>query len=200
MLKKLFLLILLSGISFVAVIIYALQQPINAVGNSVKDNEANNQDSIVVEIKKGQTLSQLAYNWQAQGWLPHAKVLLLQARILDNAKDLKPGEFELPASTRVYQILTLLTQGSSKTYKVSFIEGTRLIDILPRLKQAPKLIQDIQPLTTDNIQKILGLETLAEGWIYPDTYVYHHGDSVSSILKQAHARMQSVLNLSLIHI
>ena len=194
MLKKLFLLILLSGISFVAVIIYALQQPINAVGNSVKDNEANNQDSIVVEIKKGQTLSQLAYNWQAQGWLPHAKVLLLQARILDNAKDLKPGEFELPASTRVYQILTLLTQGSSKTYKVSFIEGTRLIDILPRLEQAPKLIQDIQPLTTDNIQKILGLQTLAEGWIYPDTYVYHHGDSVSSILKQAHARMQSVLN------
>jgi UPF0755 protein len=194
MLKKLFLLILLSGISFVAVIIYALQQPINAVGNSVKDNEANNQDSIVVEIKKGQTLSQLAYNWQTQGWLPHAKVLLLQARILDNAKDLKPGEFELPAGTRVYQVLTLLTQGASKTYKVSFIEGTRLIDILPRLEQAPKLIQDIQPLTTDNIQKTLGLETLAEGWVYPDTYVYHHGDSVSSILKQAHARMQTVLN------
>ena len=194
MLKKLFLLVLLSGISLVVVIIVALQQPINAVGTSVKNNEANNQQGIVVEIKKGQTLSQLAYNWQAQGWLPHAKVLLLQARILDNAKDLKPGEFELPAGTRVYQILTLLTQGSSKTYKVSFIEGTRLIDILPRLEQAPKLIQDIQPLTTANIQKTLQLETLAEGWVYPDTYVYHHGDSVSSILKQAYARMQSVLD------
>jgi UPF0755 protein len=62
------------------------------------------------------------------------------------------------------------------------------------LQDAPKLIQDIQPLTTENVEKTLDLDGLPEGWIYPDTYVYHTGDTVSAIINQAHQRMQNVLN------
>ncbi len=185
MFKKLFTLLLLGLVILIAGFAYLAQQPIVL---------SQDQSSILVEIKKGQTLSQLAYDWQKQGWLPSAKILLVQARVLDNAKQLKPGEFEIPANTKVYQVLTLLTQGASKRYKISFIEGTRLSDALVRLQQAPKLVQDVQPLTTKNVSDILGLDQLAEGWVYPDTYVYQAGDSVSSILKQAHLRMQSVLS------
>lgn len=185
MFKKLFTVLLLGLVILIAGFAYLAQQSI-VLGQD--------QSSILVEIKKGQTLSQLAYDWQKQGWLPSARILLVQARILDNAKQLKPGEFEIPAKTKVYQVLTLLTQGTSKRYKISFIEGTRLSDALVRLRQAPKLVQDVQPLTTKNVSDILGLGQLAEGWVYPDTYVYQAGDSVSSILKQAHLRMQSVLS------
>ena len=184
MFKKIFILAVLSIAVLAAGITFVLQQPIVL---------AEGEDFIVVEIKKGQTLSQLAYSWQAQGWLPSAKALLIQARIFDSARDIKPGEYEITKNTRAYEILSLLIQGSSKRYKVSFIEGTRLTDVLLRLKEAPKLIQDVQPLTTSNVQAILGLDVLAEGWVYPDTYVYHSGDTVSSIIKQAHLRMQKVL-------
>jgi UPF0755 protein len=185
MFKKIFIFAILAFAVLSSAIIFVMQQPIAL---------AASEDYVVVEIAKGQTLSQLAYDWQAQGWLPSAKVLLIQARLLNSARNIKPGEFEIPANTRVYEILTLLTEGTSKRYKVSFIEGTRLIDALVRLQDAPKLIQDIQPLTSSSVQAALGLDVPAEGWVYPDTYVYHSGDSVSSIITQAHLRMQSVLD------
>lgn len=184
MFKKIILLFVLSSVVLISMIAFFVQQPIVL---------AEDESSIVVEIKKGQTLSQLANDWQKEGWLPSAKFLLIQARILDSAKKIKPGEFEIPENTKAYELLALLTQGSSKRYKVSFIEGTRLKDALARLGSAPKLIQDIQPLNTKNVQTVLGLNVLAEGWVYPDTYVYQSGDTASSIIKQAHARMQAVL-------
>jgi UPF0755 protein len=185
MIKKLLTIVILACVVLISIIIFVMQQPIESVAGK---------DYVVVEIKEGQTLSQLAYDWQAQGWLPFAKVLLIQARLLNSAKNIKPGEFEIPASARVYEVLTLLTQGKSKRYKVSFIEGTRLTDALVSLRDAPKLIQDIQPLTTANVKKILDLDGLPEGWIYPDTYVYHSGDTVSAIINQAHQRMKNVLD------
>jgi UPF0755 protein len=171
--------VVISGIA------YLVQQPIQL---------AKDQDNLVIEIQQGQTLSQLAYTWQRQGWLPSARVLLLQAKVFDSAKSIKPGEYEVPADTTSLQLLNLLTQGSSKRYKISFIEGTRLIDSLAKLAQAPKLLQDVQPLTSASVQALLKTEKLAEGWLYPDTYVYQAGDSVSSILKQSHRRMQQVLD------
>ena len=184
MFKKISILFLLSLIVLIAGFSFLAQQSIVL---------PDGKDRIVVEIKKGQTLSQLAYGWEKQGWLPSAKILLIQARVLDSAKKIKPGEFEIPEHTKAFDLLALLTQGSSKRYKVSFIEGTRLTDALIRLKNAPKLLQDVQPLTTEKVKELLGLENLAEGWVYPDTYVYQAGDSASSILKQAHHRMKDVL-------
>ena len=184
MFKKLMFFILLSCIACIAAAAFFIQQPIKL---------ADKQDSITVEIKQGQTLSQLAYRWEKQGWLPHAKVLLLQARLLGHGKNLKPGEYEVPAHTTSFELLNLLAMGSSKRYRISLIEGTRLSEALVRLAQAPKLIQDVQPLNAAAVQNLLELNEVAEGWVYPDTYVYQAGDSVSSILKQAHARMQTVL-------
>jgi UPF0755 protein len=185
MIKKLLSTVILVFIVLISIIFFVMQQSIELVAG---------EDYVVVEIKEGQTLSQLAYDWQAQGWLPFAKVLLIQARLLNSAKNIKPGEFEIPKNARVYEVLALLTEGKNKRYKVSFIEGTRLIDALASLQDAPKLIQDIQPLTTENVEKTLDLDGLPEGWIYPDTYVYHSGDTVSAIINQAHQRMQNVLN------
>lgn len=184
MFKKFILLSVLSLLVITSAVAYLLQQPIQLT---------QGQKGILVEIRQGQTLSQLAYTWQKQGWLPSARVLLLQAKVFDSAKSIKPGEYEIPADTTSLQLLNLLTQGSSKRYKISFIEGTRLTDVLAKLSQTPKLVQDVQPLTSANVQRLLNTEKLAEGWIYPDTYVYQAGDSVSSILHQAHKRMQQVL-------
>lgn len=184
MFRKTLFFILLSGFVAIATAAFFVQQPINL---------GPKQSSILVEIKQGQTLSQLAYLWEKQGWLPHARVLLMQARLLGHGKNIKSGEFEIPAQTSSFELLNLLTKGSSKRYRISLIEGTRLSEALIRLAQAPKLIQDIEPLNVESVQKFLALENSAEGLVYPDTYVYQAGDSVSSILKQAHFRMQNIL-------
>lgn len=184
MFKKLVLLLVLVLMIISAGIVYVSQQPMKVPAG---------QSSIQVDIKQGQTLSELAYLWKKQGWLPSARLLLLQAKILDSAKNIKPGEFEVPENTNTLQLLSLLTQGSSKRYKVSFIEGTRLSAALVNLANAPKLVQDVQPLTVAKVQALLQLDIMPEGLVYPDTYIYQSGDSVSSIIKQSHQRMQQVL-------
>ena len=40
---------------------------------------------------------------------------------------------------------------------------------------------------------MLGLQGNPEGWLYPDTYVYHSGEGVSSVLRQAYQRMRGQL-------
>ena len=182
---KLIKLLVIGFISLVGIAGFFFLQTINLPADK---------NVVHVEIRQGQTLSQLAHSWEKEGWLPSARILLLHAKILDSAKQIKPGEFDIPAGTTNTQLLTLLTQGSAKRYRVSFIEGTRVSDALLNLSQAPKLIQDITPLTSANVQKLLQLDTLAEGLLYPDTYVYQSGDRVSSILQQSHQRMQQILN------
>ena len=184
MFKKLILLFVFVLMVLAAGIVYVSQQPMSIPAG---------QSSIHIDIKQGQTLSELAYLWQKQGWLPSARLLLLQAKILSSAKNIKPGEFEVPENTNSMQLLSLLTQGSNKRYRVSFIEGTRLSVVLANLANAPKLVQDVQPLTVAKVQALLQLDVMPEGLVYPDTYVYQSGDSVSSILKQSYQRMQQVL-------
>lgn len=185
MFKKMFYFSLLMVVILVSAIAFIAQKPIGS---------SNDKKTLIIEIEKGQTLSQLAHAWEKQGWLPSANFLLLQARVFGGAKKIRPGEFEIPAKTKNHQLLKLLAEMPNKRYRISFIEGTRLSDALARLRQAPKLLQDISPLTISSVQKLLGLSKLPEGSIYPDTYVYQSGDTASSILKRAHKRLESVLN------
>lgn len=184
MIKKLFSLFVLMALVVSAGLIYVLKKPLDI---------PSGEETISIQINQGQTLSQLAYNWENQGWLPSARLFLLQAKVLKNAKEIKPGEYDVPENTNMMELLSLLTKGSNKRYRVSFIEGTRLRDALLNLKNAPNLIQDIQPLTIAKVQELLKQEKIPEGLLYPDTYVYQSGDSVSSILKQSHQRLQHVL-------
>ncbi len=184
MIKKLFSLFVLMALVVSAGLIYVLKKPLDI---------PSGEETISIQINQGQTLSQLAYNWENQGWLPSARLFLLQAKVLKNAKEIKPGEYDVPENTNMMELLSLLTKGSNKRYRVSFIEGTRLRDALLNLKNAPNLIQDIQPLTIAKVQELLKQDKIPEGLLYPDTYVYQSGDSVSSILKQSHQRLQQVL-------
>ena len=184
MIKKLFSLFVLMALVVSAGLIYVLKKPLDI---------PSGEEAISIQINQGQTLSQLAYNWENQGWLPSARLFLLQAKVLKNAKKIKPGEYDVPENTNMMELLSLLTKGSNKRYRVSFIEGTRLRDALLNLKNAPNLIQDIQPLTIAKVQELLKQDKIPEGLLYPDTYVYQSGDSVSSILKQSHQRLQQVL-------
>lgn len=188
MFKKIFFLSFLIAVLAISSVVFLLSKPV-----ADTNNNENSSESILIEIEKGQTLSELAYIWENKGWIPSAELLLIQARVMGGAKSIKPGEFEVPSATKVYQLLPLLINSDNKRYKVSFIEGTRLSDALIRLKNAPKLKQDVQPLTVASVKALLNISNVPEGWVYPDTYVYHSGDSVSTVLHQSHRRMKKVL-------
>ncbi|WP_420590937.1 endolytic transglycosylase MltG [Bacterioplanoides sp.] len=152
-----------------------------------------NQDTVRVDIKPGSSLSAVARQWQSDGWLVSADLLKLQAKLLKKEHVLRAGEFDIPASLTGPKLLAFLASAKPVSYKVQFIEGTTLTQAIESLKKAKSLKQDVQPLTHTTIAQLIGLQGNPEGWLYPDTYVYHSGEAVSSIILQSYQRMKKVL-------
>ncbi|WP_430462489.1 endolytic transglycosylase MltG [Thalassolituus sp. LLYu03] len=153
----------------------------------------NNEAPVRVEILSGDTLSKVSRRWQEEGWLPSALLLRVQARLSGQDKVLRPGEYDIPPAITGLALLTLLAEATPVSYRVTLIEGRPLREALTALEQAPKLRQDIRPLTPEAVAQLLGINGNAEGWLYPDTYVYHGGDKVSAVIRQAYERMQQQL-------
>jgi len=154
---------------------------------------SHNEQAVRVDIRPGASLTAMAQRWQDDGWLPSALLLKVQARLLGKQQVLRVGEFDIPPRLTGPQLLAFLAEARPVSYRLSFIEGTTLREAIQTLQQAPRLKQDVTPLTRNQIAEVLGIHGNPEGWLYPDTYIYHSGESVSRILQQAHQRMQDNL-------
>ena len=152
----------------------------------------NNTQEVLIEIGQGDTLRGKSVEWEAQGWLPSAALLRMQARVLKKS-NLRTGEFMVPPGLDGPAFLLWLETAKPLTYKVRFIEGTRLADVIAALRTAPRLKQDVEPLTPEAIAGLLGVSGNVEGLLFPDTYVYQGGERVSAILHQSYRLMQSQL-------
>lgn len=153
-----------------------------------------NKQAVTVEVKSGQNLTQLAQQWQNDGWLPSALLLRLQARVYGS--QIKVGEYVIPEGLSSAQLLPYLKTATPVFYRVTFVEGTRLQHTLDALANESRLEQDVQPLNVEQVSQLLGLDGSAEGWIYPDTYLYHKDHKVSELLQHAYERMQETLATS----
>lgn len=154
---------------------------------------ANNDTPQRIEILPGDTLSKAARRWQNEGWLPSALLLRIQARLTGQEKVLRPGEYDVPPALSGTALLSFLANASPVAYRVTLVEGRDLREALQELAQAPRLQQDVEPLTPATVAGLLGISGNPEGWLYPDTYVYHSGDKASAVIRQAYERMQQQL-------
>lgn len=155
--------------------------------------ETTNIHTVRIAIKPGSSLSSEARKWQDDGWLVSANLLKVQARLLKQEHVLRAGKFDVPARLTGPQLLAFLATAKPVSYKIQFIEGTTLTQAIKVLKNAKGLTQDLHPLNRQTIAQLIGVVGNPEGWLYPDTYVYHSGEAVSSIVRQSHQRMNAIL-------
>ncbi|WP_228346730.1 endolytic transglycosylase MltG [Venatoribacter cucullus] len=153
----------------------------------------NNTDTVRVDIRPGQTLSALSRQWQADGWLPSALVLRIQARLLGYERSLRTGEYDIPPGLNGTELLALLATATPVSYRIALIEGQPLREALRLLAAETRLQQDVEPFNEEQVARLLGINGSAEGWIYPDTYVFQRGEKVSVLLQQGYQRMQQQL-------
>lgn len=153
-----------------------------------------NKAPVQVEVQNGQNLTQLAQKWQEDGWLPSALLLRIQARVYGS--QVKVGEYVIPAGLSSAQLLPYLKNATPVFYRVTLVEGLNLRQALDSLANETRLEQDVQPLTPEQVSIVLGIDGSAEGWIYPDTYLYNKGHKVSELLQHAYQRMQETLEQS----
>jgi UPF0755 protein len=145
----------------------------------------------IVAVKKGDSLSKLAYQWEREGILSSARLFILYAKIMDKTK-LEIGEYLLAKGSNREQLLHLLQSGDVISYKVTLVEGKTLKDFIAALHNHPKIEKKL--VKEKSILQQLDIEqSHPEGWFFPDTYQFVSGTSDLDILKQSYQRMQDVL-------
>jgi len=149
---------------------------------------------MVISVKKGDTLGKLAYQLESDNILSSAQFFILYARFEKKTK-IEVGEYLLAKGSHHEQLLNLLHSGDVIRYQVTLVEGKTFDDFLSALQRNNKIKHTLdKSLTYTQLLEQLQINVdHPEGWFFPDTYQFVSGMSDVDILRQAHQRMQDVL-------
>lgn len=148
----------------------------------------------IVEILPGDSSSTVADRLAQAGLIDHPEIFVLHARLTHSAARIRAGEYRIDPGHTPRRMLADFVAGRVVSYDVRILEGWTLRDVLTTLRATPKLVDDLEGATAEDLLEALGLgQGSGEGLFFPDTYHYTKGTTISSILRAAHARMASVL-------
>ncbi len=177
------LFVLVAGLSAASLYIYdVLMQP------------NGNDSSQVVTITPGSALYPVLRGLERDGTIKDARVARWYARAA-GLEGIRAGEFEVPATATLVDILRLFNSDAVLQYQVTLVEGLTARDYIDLLKQQPKLRSVINDWTPEQLLAAIGAtETHLEGLFAPETYSYTAGSTDIDILKQAYKRQVAILD------
>ncbi len=149
--------------------------------------------SLEFTIEPGDSMKRVAIRLTGEGWLERSEFLELLARMEQVASRIKAGEYLIPAGISHRELLGLFIEGQVRSFEVSLIEGQILAEALEELNSHEKLSEPLDQKALQALLKELDIEGNSEGLFYPDTFFFHSGDSVASILIRSRERMKEVL-------
>ncbi|MFI6512821.1 endolytic transglycosylase MltG [Streptosporangium sp. NPDC050855] len=140
---------------------------------------------IVVEIKDGQSASQIAQTLQDQGVVKSARAFVDAVGQAGKSSSLQPGEYTMRKQMSAAEAVKLLDPGKRLLERVTLKEGLRLADTLKQLsKQTGKPLREFQQAAKNGEE--LGLPAYArgrlEGYAFPATYEIRPKMTASEIL------------------
>ncbi|MFI6799345.1 endolytic transglycosylase MltG [Streptosporangium canum] len=140
---------------------------------TVEDYTGEGAGEVVVEIKTGQSASDVARTLQEQGVVKSAEAFVDAAAAADMSASLQPGEYTLRKQMSAAAAVKLLDPDKRLRETVTLQEGLRLSATLTQLaKQTGKPLREFQRAARDG--KALGLPSYAkgrlEGYAFPATY------------------------------
>ena len=139
----------------------------------------------IVQIQSGESLRQIAADFQQQGLIRHAWAFRLKAYTGRTAAGLKAGTYQLSNDMSTPEILTAVASGKSALRKITIPEGFTLLETAQLLtKEGVCSVPDLYGAASkEEIQKMLGpacalpaQEIDAEGFLFPDTYFFGLND------------------------
>jgi len=181
--KRLGLLMLMLLIWFLALMIYGvyqLQRPLEI------------QENKIVSLDKGRPLSSFFVKLEQENWMTDSRWIMLIAKLTGQARLAKAGEYELTPGMNSWDVLETLIEGKSVQYKITLVEGQNIREMMSRIAESDKLIQDL-PSDINQLMPFLGLEGHPEGRFFPDTYQFQRNTRASEILVKAQIRLETVL-------
>ncbi|HSN73137.1 MAG TPA: endolytic transglycosylase MltG [Steroidobacteraceae bacterium] len=146
------------------------------------------------EIERGSSLTAVADQLADRGLLEHPRVFTLWARLTDQTRGLKAGEYQLTPGITPAGLLELFHSGKVLLHAATFVEGMTVAEIRKVLVAHPAVQSTLESTSQENLLDVLGLPGESpEGLFFPDTYRFPRGTSDREILTMAYQRMQDEL-------
>jgi UPF0755 protein len=131
-------------------------------------------------VPNGAGLTAIAERLQDKGIIRSAGAFALRVKVLGDARDIRAGEFLIPARASPSQVLSIITSDDVVRRFVTIPEGMPSIMVHERLMAIPELVGPAK--------------VPAEGSVLPDSYAYQLGDPRSEVIEGAQAAMRQFLN------
>lgn len=149
----------------------------------------------LIEVPAGATPGGVLNRLEADGVIDGAFWLRLYWRFNLQGQPLHSGEYRLTPDLRVRDMLDLWRRGEVVQYSLTLVEGWTFRQVRAALAKQGKLQLTLSELSDAEIMAKLGKpDQNPEGRFFPDTYRYVRGMSDLDLLKQAHKRLQVVLD------
>ncbi len=149
----------------------------------------------IVRIEPGMGLSTIAHRLSEKGIIGDPFKFMFLAWVKGQGKKIQWGDFELYAGMPPRILLEYLITGKNMLKRVTFPEGFTLKQIARRLSEN-NLAEEKAFLDSAKDPRLLtqlGIEGPSlEGYLFPDTYVFHRGMPVQDIQKKMVQRFKAV--------
>ncbi|MDT8406885.1 MAG: endolytic transglycosylase MltG [Methylococcales bacterium] len=177
--------LLFGLIASLAILIFSLYQHYQA-----SLGQASTAQTVVVEIPDGASLAKISVLLDQALDTFNPVWFQLYARQTDQARQLKSGEYLIPAHATPKDILALLVSGAVRQHKLTIPEGWTFAQFYQAVRRHPAIHLSL-PENPEQAE-LFGLAH-PEGWFFPDTYFFRKGTYDLDLLALAHQRMQTVL-------
>ena len=149
------------------------------------------------EIIKGSNIAKVSKRLEQQKIINSAQFFKLLAKVKQQDRKIKAGEYSLKQGMTPEALLDLFTKGKTLQYQTRLPEGLRFKDWVKLIKADKNLKHT---LTDDDYKNIMSkLETKysdqqPEGLFYPDTYSYPRGTTDLELLQRSHNALLKLLD------
>jgi UPF0755 protein len=153
------------------------------------------QEPLEYEVPRGASLRTIGADLHRRGVIERPQTWIAAARLAGKAGALKAGEYRLRPGLTPMGVLDVLSSGQVILHSVTFIEGSRFVDMLAQLKAHPAVRTDFADRSGAEIMRALGKPNLhPEGLFFPDTYLFPRNTPDLEILRMAFSRMSAELD------
>lgn len=145
------------------------------------------------EVPSGGNLSSALRNLEERGALKWPRLVLAYA-YWQGETGIHAGEYLLPRGSNAMDLVSRLNRGDVTRYRVTLVEGWTFRQALAQVRKGHNIAHSEAGASAESAAHALGFDDGSpEGWIFPDTYIYRSGTTDIDLLRQAHRRMEQVL-------
>lgn len=132
-------------------------------------------------IKPGSGVSEISAQLESEGFISSAKIFVGGVNYAGQAKELKAGEFEIPAHASMRQIIDILVNGRSIEHSFTVPEGLTVYQVFDRLKNNDMLTGDLPE------------QLPLEGSLMADTVNFVRGTPRSEIVRRLQSGQEKLI-------